>query len=344
MAEATKPLLLTPLRYFYRQLTITPKPVNNVNLEGKTAIVTGSNTGVGFAISRQLLELGISRLIIAVRNEEKGKAAATKLASDLSLNPDIAVEVWKLDLSAYDSIVAFADRANTLSTLDIVVLNAGMWSAIKRDFNAKTGHEEVIQVNYLSNALLLILLLPIAKAKRDKQSAPTRICFTSSEVAAFTKFNERNKFPLLAELDKPGDEVDRLDRMFISKLLVHFFIFKIAKLVPPSVAVINTASPGAIHDSEFNRDMPQNFGYSIFKHIQKIVANSSEVGARVVTDAAVRHGEEIHGHFLSFQRVVSLAPIVYTEEGYKIAEQLWEETMEELSFANTREIINRIES
>lgn len=134
-------------RYFYRQLTIKPTPVQNVSLRGKTAIVTGANTGVGFATSRQLLELGLSKLILAVRNEEKGKAAAAKLVSELNLQQDVT-EVWKLDLSVYETILSFAERANSLERLDFVVLNAGMWS-ITREFNPHTGHEEVIQVNYL---------------------------------------------------------------------------------------------------------------------------------------------------------------------------------------------------
>ncbi|KAH8166629.1 hypothetical protein CIB48_g1610 [Xylaria polymorpha] len=294
----------TPLYYFYRQFAVSPAPVENVSLQGKTAIVTGANSGIGFATSRQLLELGLDRLILAVRNEEKGHAAATKLTSDLNIEPD-AVQVWSLDLSSYESIIAFTDRVrDALESVDMVVLNAGMWSPLDRSFNKHTGHEEDIQVNYLSNALLLILLLPIVKAKRVNQSQPTHITLVSSEAAAFTKFKERNNIPLLAGLDAPG-KVDPLDRMFISKLLGQFFLSKLCEAVPPSVALINCSSPGSCHSTEFNREYEHTFSGALTKRIQRRVANKPEVGARVITDAVVNRGEETHGQFLSFQKLVS---------------------------------------
>ncbi|OTA83408.1 hypothetical protein M434DRAFT_24790 [Hypoxylon sp. CO27-5] len=319
------------LRYFYNQLTFKPAPVKNANLQGKTAIVTGSNTGIGFATSQQLLELGLTKLILAVRNEEKGKAAAAKLSSDLGLQQDV-IEVWKLDLSVYESVVSFAERAKTLSRLDIVILNAGMWSP-SRLFNKQTGHEEVIQVNFLSTALLAILLLPVAKAVRANQSHPTRITFVSSEVAGWAKFKERNDVPILTSIDKPG-KVDNMDHMFLSKLLGQFFFVKLAELVPSSVAVIDAASPGSVYDSEMNREYDKTFAGALTKKVLKHFGNTCPVGARMVTDAAVNHGDDIHGKFLSFQKVEGMAPIIYTPEGKKIAEQLWKETMEELAFAN----------
>ncbi|XXH00730.1 hypothetical protein Hte_007080 [Hypoxylon texense] len=93
-------------RYFYRQPTLKPTPMQNVCLQTKTALITGASTGVVFATGRQVLELGLSKLILAVRNEEKGKAASARLTSDLGLQRD-TIEVWKLDLSVYESIVSF---------------------------------------------------------------------------------------------------------------------------------------------------------------------------------------------------------------------------------------------
>ena len=65
--------------FAYQQLTCRPKSVTGVNLNGKTAIVTGSNTGVGLETARQLLDLGIRKLVLAVRNETKGAAAVANL-------------------------------------------------------------------------------------------------------------------------------------------------------------------------------------------------------------------------------------------------------------------------
>lgn len=157
-------------RYMYRQVTAKPQVVDNVDLRGRVALVTGSNSGVGLETSRQLLDLGVSKLILAVRDEEKGRAAAADLLADRKDTPPDTIEVWKLDLSVYDSVVSFVDRVSrTLTRLDIAVLNAGFCPA-KRMVNPSTGHDEIIQVNYLSTALLTVLLLPVAKRVR-KESA-----------------------------------------------------------------------------------------------------------------------------------------------------------------------------
>ncbi|KAJ5803992.1 uncharacterized protein N7518_000295 [Penicillium psychrosexuale] len=327
-------------RFFYNQITVKPAPVKGVSLEGKTAVVTGSNTGVGLETSRQLLDLGLSKLILAVRSGEKGQAAKQNLAAGRDLSDD-SIEVWKLDQSDYDSVVAFAERTKSLPRLDIVVLNIGIANAT-RVFNAKTGHDEMIQVNYLSTALLAILLLPIVKEKRAAQGGPSRITIVSSEVAAWTPFKEKKSFPLLAALDQKKTKVDPLDRMMVSKLLGQFFLAHLASVVPPSVAIINATSPGSVYDSDFNREHDKTFAGAIAKVVMRRMANTAAVGARMVTDAAVNHGEETHGEFLSFQKLVPLAPIIYSEEGKKISEELWKETSEELAFANVDEILKAI--
>jgi len=275
--------------------------------------------------------------VLAVRNTEKGKAAAAKLSSEFSTKA-ASIEVWELDMSVYDSVVAFADRVESLERLDTVVLNAGMWSALDRAFNKYTGHEEVIQVNYLSTCLLALLLLRVARSKRANQPQPTRITFTSSEAASFAKFPERNESPLLPAIDKPG-KVDAFDRMCLSKLLGQFFFAMLVQMVPPSVAIVNAASPGSIHDSDFNREFDTTFQGALTKKIMRRMGNTSAVGARVVTDAAVNYAEDAHGNFMSFQQAVPLAPIIYTEQGKKISERLWRETMAELSFANIEGIL-----
>ncbi|KAJ5371905.1 Short-chain dehydrogenase/reductase SDR [Penicillium concentricum] len=327
-------------RFIYNQLTVKPVAVQGVSLAGKTALVTGSNTGVGLETSRQLLDLGLSKLILAVRSEEKGQAAKKKLSADRNLSDD-SIEVWKLDQSDYDSVAAFAERTKSLPRLDIVVLNIGIANAT-RVFNAKTGHDEMIQVNYLSTVLLLILLLPVVKEKRAAQGGLSRITIVSSEVSGWTSFKEKKSFPLLASLDQKNAKVDPLDRMMVSKLLGQFFLSYVASIVPPSVVVINATSPGSVHDSEFNREHDKSFSGAIAKVVMRRLANTAAVGARMITDAAVKHGPETHGEFLSFQKIVPLAPIIYTAEGKKISEQLWQETKEELAFAKVEEILNTI--
>ncbi|KAJ3459638.1 hypothetical protein MRS44_015711 [Fusarium solani] len=182
------------LHFYYRQLFITPPLVSrrDADLSGKTAIVTGSNTGLGLEIARQLLDLGC-KVILAVRDEVKGERALQELINGCDL-PSGFVEVWKLDMLSYESIMTFTKRAENLQHLDIAILNAGVQKA-EESFTAN-GFEEGFQVNVLSTMLLTILLLPIIKGKRTG-SSPGQICILSSDMAAWSKFEERNTTPAL---------------------------------------------------------------------------------------------------------------------------------------------------
>lgn len=298
-------------RFLAQQIRTKPLEVTGVDLAGQTAIVTGANTGVGFATSLQLLNLGLSRLILAVRNQPKGNTARETLIERTTQKAGAyTVEVWPLDLSEYDSITAFVERARTLDRLDYVNLNAGIAPA-EQIFNEHTGHDEMIQVNYLSTALLAILLLPVIKEKLDKKSqpSPSRVTLTNSEISAWTKFEESAQVPLLAHFDKKlphnsSHVTAMMDRLAVSKLLGQFFMSELVKRVPPSVAIINAASPGTCTDAELNKDHDKKLIGKLVKVFRLLTGNPCSVGARMITDALVKHGPESHGQFLSFQNIV----------------------------------------
>ncbi|KAI1208145.1 NAD(P)-binding protein [Annulohypoxylon truncatum] len=327
------------LNFFQRQLTQTPEVVQGVNLEGKTAIVTGSNVGVGLECSRRLLDLGLSKLVLAVRSEAKGQTALADLSKGRNLKEG-AIVVWHLDHSSYDSVLSFVEKTKTLDRLDIVILNIGIMTTSPKP-NPNTGHEETIQVNYLSMALLAILLLPVIKSKLPEQQGPSRITIVSSDASAWAKFKERNEVPLLPSFDRPG-KMDMVERTFVSKLLGQFFLVELAKRVPPTVAIINASTPGMVHDSQISRDTAQTFSGKLAEVFRRRIGYTSTVGARMITDAAVKHGEETHGQYLNFQKVKPMAPIIYTAEGERIRDQLWKETMAEFSFAGAEDIIKDI--
>ncbi|KAI1095722.1 retinol dehydrogenase 12 [Rostrohypoxylon terebratum] len=331
----------TQLAFMKRQLFVKP-PVatrREVDLYGKTAIVTGSNTGIGLECARQLLELGLSRLILAVRSQPKGENAKKSLLVGKDASKHV-VEVWSLDLSRYESITAFAERAKGLDRIDILVNNAGV-SKLAYERNSNTGHEETIQVNYLSLVLITILFLPILKEKNSPER-PGRIVIVNSDVASWPKFKERNAVPLLPALDKESSFKIQ-ETYYTSKLLCQFFVSELAKRVPPTVAIVNAPNPGLCKSTLF-REFDGSIAGFVFGIFQSIFARTASEGARGITDAAVKHGEESHGQYLEDGKVQPLAPLVYKPDGIRIAYQLWKETMEELAFANAADIINSLAS
>ncbi|KAM3515946.1 hypothetical protein MY11210_000486 [Beauveria gryllotalpidicola] len=324
------------LSFFSRQWKVTPVAVTNVNLDGKVAVVVGANCGIGLEVARQFLGLGLSKLVIGARNAEKAQAAVADLQK--SCNGKATIESWPLDLASYDSVVAFAKRAESLERIDYAVLNAAMFATTFRT-NESTGHEETVQVNYLSSALLAALLLPVAKARRAVQGGPTRITITSSDVSSWTAFKEKSNVPLLPALDKGAS--DLTDRMMVSKLLGQFYIAELSKRVPSSVVTINCVTPGLVHDTQFTRELESTLSGKIIQFFRRRLGYTSDVGARNITDAALHHGnEETHGQYLSTQKIKPMAPIIYTEEGKKISAQLWKETMAEFAFANVEQVIS----
>lgn len=166
--------------------------------------------------ARQLLDIGCSKVILAVRSEAKGEAARQDLSRGRDLKPG-AIEVWKLDLSSYDSIIAFSERAKSLELLNLVILNAGIFK-VSEVFHGTTGYEEDIQIKYLSNMLLLTLLLPVLIAKK-RGNTPGRIVPVNSDMAARAKFEERSKTPLLPAFKQRMAKWDMNERYGTSKLL-----------------------------------------------------------------------------------------------------------------------------
>ena len=136
---------------------------------GKTAIVTGANTGIGKETALDFALRG-ARVILACRNEEKAKDAARDIIAQTGSDK---VVVRIVDLASFESVRAFAKLFNeTEERLDILVNNAGLGGSYRV---TKDGFESVFQVNYISHFLLTLLLM-----EKLKKSSPSRIVNVSS--------------------------------------------------------------------------------------------------------------------------------------------------------------------
>ena len=113
---------------------------------GRTAIVTGASGGLGEVTARELARVG-AQVILAVRNTQKGEAAAQQMTGD--------VEVRRLDLQDLASVRDFADG---VETVDVLVNNAGIMAT---PYALTADHfEGQIGTNHLGHFALTNLLLP----------------------------------------------------------------------------------------------------------------------------------------------------------------------------------------
>ncbi|KAF2494351.1 short-chain dehydrogenase/reductase family protein [Lophium mytilinum] len=323
-----------PNVFFNNQFRAKPQwPAPGTSLAGKTAIITGGNTGLGYEAAAQLLELKLSYLILAVRTPAKGEAAARALTQ---LHPKAKVDVWELEMSSYESIQAFARRVdNQLSRIDIVVLNAGtlrlFYSSVK-----STSHEECLQVNYLSTMLLTVLLIPILKGKRAP-GQPAHLTIVSAALTLAAKFANREANPLLPALDDPK-QFDRQETYNTSKLLAHFFLWNLVDCVSPEDVIVNLADPAWCKGTELARDVKGVVKIGI-KMFGALTGRTQKVGASCFVDAVVNKGKESHGCFLMSWQIHPFAAFLYTPEGKIVRQRVWEETMTELDFAGVRGIL-----
>lgn len=275
--------------------TKIPLPPEGKSLNGKVAIITGANTGLGFECASQMLKAGLSHLIMGVRSVKRGQAAANQLQS---INLKTTIDVWNLDMEDYQSIQKFASRCETdLERIDFVILNAGL-STLSFTLS-KTGHEMDIQVNYLSTILLTILLLPVLKSKHVGSTAPPHLTLVSSATARNVKFVNQDKRPLLPSFDDTAiTSWSAGDRYAVSKLLGQLTVERIAdRYVDSKDVVINLVEPGWIRGTGLARDLPA-IGRVILGLVLFIAGRPVDQGAATYFDAAVNQDDRSHGSYI----------------------------------------------
>ena len=192
--------MASPWKYLYSQLIFTPA-YPKTKFTGQVIIVTGSNTGLGLEAARHFVRLDAKKVILAVRTIEKGEAAKDSILKSEKKSAD-AVEVWKLDLSSYQSCKDFAQRAQGLERLDILVENAGI---VTERFKITEEDESTITTNVVSPLLHALLLLPKLRETAVKFDTMSRLVFVTSFVHWLTKFEEQKEeriFEALADEQK----------------------------------------------------------------------------------------------------------------------------------------------
>src|SRR4051794_34808026 len=121
---------------------------------GRVAVVTGANTGLGFDTARALAEHGAS-VVLAVRDSEKGKAAAERIAATA---PGADVSVQKLDLGSLESVRNAAEELRSrYAQIDLLINNAGVMYPPKQQ--TRDGFELQFGTNHLGHFALTGLLL-----------------------------------------------------------------------------------------------------------------------------------------------------------------------------------------
>lgn len=227
---------------------------DDIRLDGRTALVTGANSGLGKALAIDLARRG-ARVIMACRSGIPAAGEDVARASGSS-----RVEMQRVDLGDFESVVALADRlAAAGETLDIVVCNAGLMPS--QAIRTKQGYDAMIAVHYLANHLLLHRLLASGVIPNDvfarngrRGSTIPRIVLVGSEAHRSSKGLPLDR---LSSFEEYGIG-ESMARYGDSKLAAIAFATELARRLTtdrgPSVSV-HSLCPGPI-DSGITRDAP----------------------------------------------------------------------------------------
>ncbi|KAK3369797.1 hypothetical protein B0T24DRAFT_669153 [Lasiosphaeria ovina] len=312
---------------------VPPIPAG-IDLVGKTVLVTGSNVGLGLECARHFLALRPRQLIMATRSLEKGEAAAAQLRAQF---PAASITVMHLDMASVQSVQAFAAqcRREVDGRIDVAVLNAGLATETFVRVDEGRGRETTLQVNYLSTALLSILLLPKMMPSASSPD-PARLSIVTSDASLGAKLKDPGDGKSILDSIDRDDTSDGFQRYSESKLLVNMFAAKLAERVPNQDCVINFCNPGATKGTAFTRHIETRLMKVVFGLILGILGRTPVDASRIYVHATLVLGGESHGSYTDW--LVRPWPIFMYSN--RLGDKLWSETMEELRFANVDGVLD----
>jgi NAD(P)-dependent dehydrogenase (short-subunit alcohol dehydrogenase family) len=239
---------------------------------GRTAVITGANTGLGYETADALAARG-ARVVLAVRNLDKGKAAADLITR---AHPGAEVSVQELDLTSLASVAEAADALRAgLDGIDLLINNAGVMMTPKS--TTKDGFELQFGTNHLGHFALTGRLLDRLLASPD-----SRVVTVSSNGHKFgrIRFDDLQSERRYSRAGAYGQ----------AKLANLLFTYELQRRLTDTSTSALAAHPGSSR-SELGRNVPR-FLQIAFSSLQ---VQGADMGAlptlRAATDPAAVGGQ-----------------------------------------------------
>ncbi|MEJ1239201.1 SDR family NAD(P)-dependent oxidoreductase [Chryseolinea sp. T2] len=251
--------LQKPLHSGFNAASTTNEVIRGISLNGKIAIVTGGNTGIGLETTKTLAAAGAT-VIVAARDLEKAR-------KNLAGIPNVELEA--MDMMDTGSVDSFSKRfLMSERPLNILINNAGiMWVPLRRD---KRGIESQLVTNFVAQFELVAKLWPALKAANG-----ARVVNVSSQGHQFAPF----------DFDDPNFEhrsYETLHGYGQSKTATILFAVELDNRGKDQNIRAYSLHPGAIGGTELAREAP----LELFQQLGYVDENGllrSEVLARLKT-------------------------------------------------------------
>ncbi|KAI9144614.1 hypothetical protein BKA69DRAFT_810488 [Paraphysoderma sedebokerense] len=325
------------------------------DLSGKTAIVTGANTGIGLSTCFYLAERN-ARVILACRNETKAKAAIDTIKQRLAKSGKSQAEVdaaklefLPLDLTDLNSCVKAAEDVlagngvQKVEKLDMLINNAGIMATPYE--LTKQGVESQWGTNHLGHFVWTMLLLPIVPEKgrivnvsseAHRQSYKFKLCTLQQMLPEVEEAQEGQK----KEAEKIYSPINAYGHSKLSNVL--FSNWLAAKR--PNLYVMS------LHPGVIATELARNIGKSYGNTIQKIydtvgpyILKSADQGCVTTLYAATSPDIETNnysGKYLVPQG--KLGSAISAAGDVKLQEGLWELSLDIVKRKLGEDMVNRI--
>ena len=242
--------------------------------QGRLAVVTGANTGLGFETARILAARGAS-VVLAVRDTDKGKAAAARIAGTA---PGATVTVQPLDLTCLESVRAAAGELRARHpAIDLLINNAGVMFPPKQ--TTVDGFELQFGTNHLGHFALTGLLL--------EQMLPV----PGSRVVTVSSLAHRVRARINFD-DLQGERsYSRVGAYGQSKLANLMFTYELARRLSGAGATIAVAAHPGLASTELARYTPAIVAFFYVRVMTQKAAMGVLPVLRAATDPGVAGGQ-----------------------------------------------------
>ena len=317
-----------------------------VSQQPQTIIITGGNTGLGYACAESIANARPhDHIILACRNPIKASAAVQTLKKRTG---NLTIEALPLDLASLSSVRAFVEEfsALTFPPLQAIICNAGL-QIVSGTTYTEDGYETTFAVNHLGHFLLVNLLLPLL-------SPPARIVFVSSgthdpdqhtglpapHYRGARALAWPDRYPDPDEASEDTATIGRR-RYATSKLCNILCTYELARRLaaptdtlhnsPASPITVNAFDPGMMPGSGLARDYDPlrrfawNYVLPIFSRLNpqaNSIHSSAQFLAQLVLDEQLTN---ITGKYFARDRPIRSSATSYDQS---IATELWETSAE----------------
>lgn len=282
--------------------------LRGADLTGKTAIVTGGNSGIGVETARALAHAG-ARVILTSRKVSAGEEVAATLKS---AGVKGEVEVQQLDLADLSNVRGFAEKLQSEPKIDMLILNAGV-AGLPLTYT-KDNFEMQVGTNHFGHFVLVQSLLD----KLKKQGSPVRIVAVSSTVHRHAGFD-------IDDLNFRHRKYSGMAAYAQSKLCNILFTKELASRLQGSNIEVFCLHPGIIA-SGLSRHMgllKYAIDYGLY-----FFSKSAEQGAATSVYAAT--APELSGKSGAYLADCNIAEPTAQAQDAELAKRLWAVTEKQL--------------